>query len=240
MDIRMIAESIPNTVASLYEAIYAFNEKENVFYDIKYNGEELKVSVPLEYNKIDDIIRSYTDFDVNFLKENEFKKVLTTIDNKEKLVTLITNEDYKLLFVIDITLKSDGNVLRNKIMIADDSPVITNFFTKIFRSEFEVIVAKNGQEVIELINKEENKNIVGLFLDLQMPIMNGYEVLDYFKENDLFKKIPVSIISGEDTEDGIKKAMSYEGVVDMIQKPFDSVSIKAIVDKTVAFSPNYK
>ena len=73
-----------------------------------------------------------------------------------------------------------------------------------------------------------------------MPNMNGYEVLDYFKENDLFKVIPVSIISGEDTEDGIKKAMSYEGVIDMIQKPFDSSSIKAMVDKTVTFSPKYK
>ena len=85
-----------------------------------------------------------------------------------------------------------------------------------------------------------NDSLVGLFLDLQMPVMNGFEVLDYFKEHDLFKIVPVSIISGEDTEEGIKRAMSYQGVIDMIQKPFDATSIRAIVDKTVTFSPKYK
>ena len=134
----------------------------------------------------------------------------------------------------------DGNVLRNKIIIADDSPVITNFFSKIFRNEFEVLVARDGKEVLDIIDKYAGENLVGLFLDLQMPGMNGFEVLDYFKEHDLFKTLPVSIISGEDSEDGIKRAMSYEGVVDMIQKPFDATSIRAIVDKTVAFSPKYK
>lgn len=240
MDIRNIVESIPNVVASLYESIYIINKLENTFYDIKYDGEKLKVSSPLEYNKIEDVFRIYKDFELNEIEENDFKKVLTTNEGKEKLVTMVTNETYKIIFITDITLKSDGNVFRNKIIIADDSPVITNFFTKIFRNEYEVKVAKNGDEVIALINEEENKNVVGLFLDLQMPVKNGYEVLDYFKEHDLFKTIPVSIISGEDTEEGIKRAMSYEGVIDMIQKPFDAVSIKAIVDKTVTFSPNYK
>ena len=240
MDIRTVVENIPNTIASLYESIFVINKEENTFNEIKYTGEELRVSSPLEYDKIKEIMRGYKDFDSSFINENEFKKVLVTNDNKEKLVTLITNGNYKLIFVVDITLKMDGNVLRNKIIIADDSPVITNFFTKIFRNEYEVLVAKDGNEVIDLINKYANDNLVGLFLDLQMPNMNGYQVLDYFKEQDLFKKIPVSIISGEDTQDGITKAMSYEGVIDMIQKPFDATSIRAIVSKTVTFSPNYK
>lgn len=240
MDIRTVVENIPNTIASLYESIFVINKEENTFNEIKYTGEELRVSSPLEYDKIKEIMRGYKDFDSSFINENEFKKVLVTNDNKEKLVTLITNGNYKLIFVIDITLKIDGNVLRNKIIIADDSPVITNFFTKIFRNEYEVLVAKDGNEVIDLINKYSNDYLVGLFLDLQMPNMNGYQVLDYFKEQDLFKKIPVSIISGEDTQDGITKAMSYEGVIDMIQKPFDATSIRAIVSKTVTFSPNYK
>lgn len=240
MNIRAIVENIPNMIASLYESIYVINKNDNKFYEIKYTGEELRISSPLEYDKINDILRTYKEFSPDFLNENEFKKILVTNDNKEKLVTLITMEEYKIIFVIDITLKLDGNVLRNKIMIADDSPIITNFFSKIFRNEFEVIVAHNGKEVIDLIDQYKNDSLVGLFLDLQMPIMNGFEVLDYFKENNLFKQIPVSIISGEDTEEGIKRAMSYEGVVDMIQKPFDATSIRAIVDKTVTFSPKYK
>ena len=240
MDIRAIVENIPNMIASLYESIYVINKNDNKFYDIKYTGEELRISSPLDYDKINDFMRTYKEFSPTFLNENEFKKVLVTNDNKEKLVTLITVEEYKIIFVVDITIKIDGNVLRNKIIIADDSPVITNFFSKIFRNEFEVIVAHNGKEVIDIVNQYMNDSLVGLFLDLQMPVMNGYEVLDYFKEHDLFKIVPVSIISGEDTEEGIKRAMSYQGVIDMIQKPFDATSIRAIVDKTVTFSPKYK
>lgn len=240
MDIRAIVENIPNMIASLYESIYIINKNDNKFYDIKYTGEELRISSPLDYDKINDVMRTYKEFSPAFLNENEFKKVLVTNDNKEKLVTLITMEEYKIIFVVDITIKIDGNVLRNKIIIADDSPVITNFFSKIFRNEFEVIVAHNGKEVIDIVNQYMNDSLVGLFLDLQMPVMNGFEVLDYFKEHDLFKVVPVSIISGEDTEEGIKRAMSYQGVIDMIQKPFDATSIRAIVDKTVTFSPKYK
>ena len=240
MDIRAIVENIPNMIASLYESIYIINKNDNKFYDIKYTGEELRISSPLDYDKINDVMRTYKEFNPAFLNENEFKKVLVTNDNKEKLVTLITVEEYKIIFVVDITIKIDGNVLRNKIIIADDSPVITNFFSKIFRNEFEVIVAHNGKEVIDIVNQYMNDSLVGLFLDLQMPVMNGFEVLDYFKEHDLFKVVPVSIISGEDTEEGIKRAMSYQGVIDMIQKPFDATSIRAIVDKTVTFSPKYK
>lgn len=240
MDIRAIVENIPNMIASLYESIYVINKNDNKFYDIKYTGEELRISSPLDYDKINDVMRTYKEFSPTFLNENEFKKVLVTNDNKEKLVTLITVEEYKIIFVVDITIKIDGNVLRNKIIIADDSPVITNFFSKIFRNEFEVIVAHNGKEVIDIVNQYMNDSLVGLFLDLQMPVMNGFEVLDYFKEHDLFKIVPVSIISGEDTEEGIKRAMSYQGVIDMIQKPFDATSIRAIVDKTVTFSPKYK
>lgn len=240
MDIRAIVENIPNMIASLYESIYVINKNDNKFYDIKYTGEELRISSPLDYDKINDVMRTYKEFSPAFLNENEFKKVLVTNDNKEKLVTLIAVEEYKIIFVVDITIKIDGNVLRNKIIIADDSPVITNFFSKIFRNEFEVIVAHNGKEVIDIVNQYMNDSLVGLFLDLQMPVMNGFEVLDYFKEHDLFKVVPVSIISGEDTEEGIKRAMSYQGVIDMIQKPFDATSIRAIVDKTVTFSPKYK
>ena len=205
MDIRAIVENIPNMIASLYESIYVINKNDNKFYDIKYTGEELRISSPLDYDKINDVMRTYKEFSPAFLNENEFKKVLVTNDNKEKLVTLITVEEYKIIFVVDITIKIDGNVLRNKIIIADDSPVITNFFSKIFRNEFEVIVAHNGKEVIDIVNQYMNDSLVGLFLDLQMPVMNGFEVLDYFKEHDLFKVVPVSIISGEDTEEGIKR-----------------------------------
>ena len=59
MDIRAIVENIPNMIASLYESIYVINKNDNKFYDIKYTGEELRISSPLDYDKINDVMRTY-------------------------------------------------------------------------------------------------------------------------------------------------------------------------------------
>ena len=91
MDIRAIVENIPNMIASLYESIYVINKNDNKFYDIKYTGEELRISSPLDYDKINDVMRTYKEFSPAFLNENEFKKVLVTNDNKEKLVIDLHN-----------------------------------------------------------------------------------------------------------------------------------------------------
>ena len=73
-----------------------------------------------------------------------------------------------------------------------------------------------------------------------MPVKNGYEVLDYFKANNLFASYPVSVISGEDDGDNIAALTENYHIVDMLQKPFNNESITNIVNKTISLSPNYK
>ena len=238
--IDSIVESIPNVIASLYENIYIINKANDEFYNIKYNGEEIRVSQKLPYEEnINKFVSEFKENILNDIELDSFKKILITNDNKEKIVSLVTKDNYKLIFVIDNTVAIDTNDLKT-IIIADDSPIITKFFTKIFRNDFNVIVAEDGDQVIKLLEDPANNKVIGLFLDLQMPNKNGYEVLDYMQANNLFEKIPVSIISGEDSTEGIEKATAYSGVVDMLQKPFGADAARAIVDKTIRFSPNYK
>ena len=66
-----------------------------------------------------------------------------------------------------------------------------------------------------------------------MPNVNGFTVLDYFKSNNLFDKIPVSIITGINDKETIEKAFMYP-IVDMLQKPFNESSVKNVVEKTIA------
>ena len=68
-----------------------------------------------------------------------------------------------------------------------------------------------------------------------MPNIDGFEVLEYFKENRLFNKIPVSLITGDDTKNSIEKAFKYP-IIDMLNKPFAESDVKRIVDRTVSFS----
>ena len=67
-----------------------------------------------------------------------------------------------------------------------------------------------------------------------MPKVDGFAVLDYINENQLFNKIPVSIISGDCSKDTIAKAFGYP-IVDMLAKPFTETDIKHVVEKTIYF-----
>lgn len=119
------------------------------------------------------------------------------------------------------------------ILIVDDSNLIRNFILKIFKDDFEVIVANDGKEALDIINDEEkSKKIKAILLDLNMPNVNGFEVLDYFKNHDLFKKFPTSIITGVDDKESIEKAYKYQ-IVDILLKPFNERDVKKILEKTI-------
>ena len=118
------------------------------------------------------------------------------------------------------------------ILVVDDSIIITNFVKKIFANTFEVLVAKDGNEAIQLVKAKQN-NIGGMLLDLNMPNCDGFAVLEYFKQKDLFKKIPVSLITGEDSKELITKAFQYP-IVDMLSKPFNVDKAKSVLEKTIA------
>ena len=64
-----------------------------------------------------------------------------------------------------------------------------------------------------------------------------FKLLDYFKENNLFKDIPVSIISGEEDSNAIANVTENYNIIDMLQKPFGIEAAKSIVSKTISFSP---
>jgi len=120
---------------------------------------------------------------------------------------------------------------KEKILVVDDSSIIRNFVTKIFSEQYVVLTASDGNEAIE--NIKNNKDILCVLLDLNMPTVNGFEVLEYFKTNNLFKDIPVSLLTGDDTKDSIDRAFKYP-IVDMVSKPFNESDVRAIVDKMIS------
>jgi CheY-like chemotaxis protein len=143
-----------------------------------------------------------------------------------------SNEEYIITNFENLrqTINNINNLLNNyfskkKIIIADDSNIILNFLKNNLNGKFEIIEAINGQEVIAKLNEE---NIYALLLDLNMPTSNGFDVLEYMKQNNLFDKIKVVIITGDDTEETIKKAFTYP-IIDVLNKPFTSENINRII-----------
>jgi len=159
---------------------------------------------------------------------NEFKNEI------DKTVNIINNYFSDSKEVVQ-EVKSDKNLELNKnsILVVDDSNIIRNFVKRIFQDKYEIVDAKDGLEAINVISSNINNDYIEcILLDLNMPKVDGFKVLDFMKEKDLLKKFPVSIISGDNTKETIDKAFTYD-IVDMIEKPFNEQSIKTIVEKTM-------
>ena len=111
---------------------------------------------------------------------------------------------------------------RKTILIVDDSSIIRNYLQKAIGNKYSIISVGGGQEAIDSI---PNNKIDLILLDLMMPGIDGFGVLDYLNSNG--NSTPVVIISGDTTKETIDRAFTYN-VVDMIEKPF---SEKVIMDK---------
>ena len=121
------------------------------------------------------------------------------------------------------------------ILVADDSNIVRNFVSRIFSDTYKVGVAKDGKEALDIIKANQgNDSIKAILLDLNMPEVDGFAVLDYMKKNKLFTKMPVSIISGDSSKETIDKDFTYQ-IVDMIKKPFNDIDIKRVVERTIYF-----
>lgn len=133
---------------------------------------------------------------------------------------------------VKVFSENTSNVQKDKtILVVDDSTIISTFVQKIFNDTYNVLIANDGKEALNII--ATNDNIVAMLLDLNMPNVNGFEVLDYFRANGLFKRIPVSIITGEDSKENIDRAFQYP-IADVLSKPFNERDIKRVVEKTLA------
>ena len=172
-------------------------------------------------SKANDINYVYEYYDALMLEANRIIKLVSNYLGKESVTPVV--EEHK-----DINIDK-------AILVVDDSDMIRNFISKIFDDTFEIIMAHDGKEAIDVITNATDNKIKGILLDLNMPNVDGFEVLNYFKANSLFNKYPVSIITGADDRDSIDRAFTYP-IIDMLQKPFNERDVKRVVEKTVMFS----
>lgn len=156
------------------------------------------------------------------------------INESNRIVKLIS--EYLGREIVVKNLSNDEALKKDKtILVVDDSNVTRNFVLKIFSNTYNVIVALDGNEAINYISNNKEHKIVAVLLDLNMPNVNGFDVLNYFKTNNLFSTIPVSIITSDNSKETRDKVFSY-GVIDILVKPFNERDIKQILDKTIYFN----
>ena len=113
-------------------------------------------------------------------------------------------------------------LLQNKsqILLVDDSAMNRMMLKEILGGDYSILEAENGQECLEKMQAEAG-NIALVLLDINMPVMDGFEVLKAMNANHTIEDTPVIMISSEDSEDAIRR--SYElGASDYVNRPFDA------------------
>lgn len=142
----------------------------------------------------------------------------------------LKNTSNKIIDIINNYFGAPTNLLK-KIIIADDSNIVLSFLEKSIKGKYEVLKATNGNDVLSLI---ANNDIYAILLDLNMPSVNGFEVLEYLQNNCLINKYPVVIITGDDSEETIKKAFSYP-IIDVLNKPFNDANLERVFSSIEEF-----
>lgn len=118
-----------------------------------------------------------------------------------------------------------------KILIVDDSEMNREILSSMLGDEFDILEAADGKECISVIRKH-GRDIALVLLDIVMPEMDGFEVLEFMNKHEWIDDIPVIMISSEDSAASVKKA--YEmGVSDYINRPFDVEVVHRRVFNTI-------
>ena len=120
---------------------------------------------------------------------------------------------------------------RKKVLVVDDSAINRRILADILAGEYQVVEAKDGETAISCLRScAEELSLV--LLDIVMPEIDGFGVLQEMKEEGWIGRIPVITISSENSDEIIDKAYAF-GVTDFISKPFDTLEVKQHVDNCI-------
>ena len=120
---------------------------------------------------------------------------------------------------------------KKKILVVDDKGMNRYMLGGIFRDNYEIIEAGGGMEAIAIIDKEYDELAV-ILLDIIMPGIDGFGVLEHMKEQDYLNRVPVVIVTDDSSEATAVKAFEYK-VADMVIKPFEPRIIKRRVENII-------
>ena len=235
----------------------AGNYQEYVNNVIKYkdDGNDLIVVLVARDKDLDNVVSNNTNSISNI--ENKLKRMVDSIGNAilkihnvinnggsvnnkkeciEAILVGIVNEYPEFNEVINSNMNNLFLQKKSTIMIIDDDKMTCGLIKKIFDKDYDIIIANNGKEAIEYLSDNDNSNfkanIACIFLDLLMPVLDGFSVLDYLNDNNYLNKLPVIIISGNYDKETRNRAYSYQ-IADMLEKPFNVQVVRHRIEKMI-------
>lgn len=120
---------------------------------------------------------------------------------------------------------------KKTLLVVEDNEINRQTLVGILQDKYYVLTAVNGRDGLEILRKH-GQCISAVLLDIQMPVMNGYEFLEYVGQDSVFCKIPVIVTTVLDSSDDEKRCLEL-GAVDFISKPYNALVVKLRVENTI-------
>ena len=200
-----------------------------------------KIKLDKESESISDAIYQINNLLENGASTGDVLKIRDTREYINSVFNKVSVDHPELNRAIMEKVALSSNYRKPSILIVDDSSIIRNSLKRIFNEDFDLVYAKDGNEAVKILADNvvnvnymsDSLNIVGVLLDLVMPVADGFVVLDYMKKYNLFNRLPVAIISGDETRETRKKVYQYD-IVDMLEKPFNTDNIRRRISKIIS------
>lgn len=126
-------------------------------------------------------------------------------------------------------VKKDNQKEKPLILVVDDLEVSRAVLRSCLGNRYEIVEAENGKEALRYL-EDLHEKIAIVLLDLEMPEMNGYEVIQHMKKNISYAQVPVIVITINETSESQVEEL---GVEDVITKPFDPLVVKTRVNQVI-------
>ena len=114
-----------------------------------------------------------------------------------------------------------------KVLVVDDSKLLHRMFEMMLR-QYPLVHAYDGKEALERL--AENGDVDLVLLDMNMPRMNGLELLEAMKGDARFKKIPVVLVTTEGSEEQTQRGLDA-GAAAYVKKPFHNEELIAVIQR---------
>lgn len=120
---------------------------------------------------------------------------------------------------------------KQKILIVDDSEMNRLLLTDILEGQYDVVEAENGAEAVRILGEDEEV-FWFVLLDIMMPEMDGFDVLNYINKHYWNDRVVVMMISSDDSPENINRAYNL-GAFDYIGRPFDPMIVRKRIANTL-------
>lgn len=109
---------------------------------------------------------------------------------------------------------------KKRIMVVDDEPITIQMCDFILKKQgFEVVSANSGRQCLDYLRNPEHALVDLILLDIEMPVLNGYNTLSSIRQSETLKHIPVMFLTASATQETVKEAIRL-GVNSFLKKPF--------------------